>query len=302
MRPPRSSASAAATAARVDRRRDARRPPRARAGPRRAAARRRATSAGGRGRGCAGCATRSGAVDQGPAAARRVFTAWPGSGAPGRAGGRASGEHRGLVQREDAAGRRRTHASLHHDVPHVRALGGVDEVRDGIVDGRHARAARAPTTTRSARLPASSEPMRSSMPSARAPPRVAISSTAAAGATVGSPVTCLRQERGRQHLLEHVEVVVAGGAVRAQAQPQPLPQHVARPGPRPTRSSCCSAGSARRRRPPPSGSRGRPASATRRARPPRPCAGRPGRAGARSASCRSAPAPAAARRRTRRGG
>ena len=74
------------------------------------------------------------------------------------------------------------------------------------------------TTIRSARLPRSSEPICRSIPSARAPPIVAISSAVAAPTRAGIGGLQLVQERGHAHRLEHVEVVVAGGAVGAQAE------------------------------------------------------------------------------------
>ena len=72
------------------------------------------------------------------------------------------------------------------------------------------------TMMTSARLPASSEPMRACWPSTRAPPIVAISS--ASGALIARRIHGhqLLLERGLPHGLEHVEVVVAGGAVGAE--------------------------------------------------------------------------------------
>ena len=64
-------------------------------------------------------------------------------------------------------------------VAHVGAAGGVDQRRLGIGARREVRRV-GPTRMRSARLPGSIEPISASRPSARAPPRVAISSTSRA--------------------------------------------------------------------------------------------------------------------------
>ena len=82
---------------------------------------------------------------------------------------------------------------------------------------------------RSARLPGSSEPICASMPSARAPPIVAISSAVRAGTARGSLGLQLVQERRLPHRLEHVEVVVAGGAVGAEADGDAGRAHARRP-------------------------------------------------------------------------
>ncbi len=66
-------------------------------------------------------------------------------------------------------------------------------------------------------MPGSSDPIACSMPSARAPSMVAISSAARAGMARGSLVAQLVQEGRLAHRLEHVEIVVAGRAVGAEA-------------------------------------------------------------------------------------
>ena len=107
---------------------------------------------------------------------------------------------------------------------------------------------RGPTTTRSARLPASSEP--SSVLHAQraraAQGRHLQHGRGGRGGGIAGGV--LGQQRGRHHLLEHVEVVVAGRAVGAQAQAHALGEHLAHRAPPPRRASCCSAGSGPRPR------------------------------------------------------
>ena len=61
------------------------------------------------------------------------------------------------------------HLPVHDRRPHVVAARDVDEVRDRIVHRRLPRARHRRRSIRSARFPASSEPIRSAMPSARAP-------------------------------------------------------------------------------------------------------------------------------------
>ena len=65
----------------------------------------------------------------------------------------------------------------------------------------------------------------SPMCSARAPSRVAMASVCTAGRAVGSLLR-LGHERGQAQLFEHVEVVVGGRAIRADAHGQPGLEHL----------------------------------------------------------------------------
>ena len=207
-------------------------------------------SAACRGRGCAGCALSvrqlrpaagAGFVTAARLAAHLVAQA-VGLGAAPRASSRVS---TCAVAHDDAA--------LDHD---VRARPRPSRRRRGARRGRRAGAARAARTADHddvralAGLQRADAVLHAQRPRAAEGRHLQHRGRGGDGRIAGR---VLGQERGRQHLLEHVEVVVAGGAVGAQAQPQPFRQHLARPAPRPTRASCCSAGSGRRRRPPPSG-------------------------------------------------
>ncbi len=99
------------------------------------------------------------------------------------------------------------------------------------------------TTMRSARLPASIDPISCSRPSVRAPARVAIHSTSRAGSAPGSSAHRL-QHRGKAHLVEHVEAVVAGRAVGAQRDRDALLPASRRPARLRIRASDWSRGSA----------------------------------------------------------
>ena len=106
------------------------------------------------------------------------------------------------------------HLAVHHRQAHVGAARGIDERRPRIAVGREVRPI-ASTTIRSARLPGSIDPISSSSPSARAPSRVAIQTTSRAGSAPGAAAHRLERRR-EPHLVEHVEPVVAGGAVGAE--------------------------------------------------------------------------------------
>ena len=104
------------------------------------------------------------------------------------------------------------------------------------------------------------------MPSARAPSIVAISS--ARPRRHGARIARLQlvQERRLPHRLEHVEIVVAGGAVGAEADARRRRRASRRPWRCRSPASCCSRDCATRRRGGAPGSRCRPASPRRRAR------------------------------------
>ena len=107
-------------------------------------------------------------------------------------------------------------------------------------------------------LPGFSDPIRASMPNARAPPMVAIVEGFAGRDHRRIVRHQLVQERRLPHRLEHVEIVVAGRPVGARARASHLPSGTPAPAPCRWRASCCSRGCARRPRHAPA------------ARPPRP--------------------------------
>ncbi len=117
------------------------------------------------------------------------------------------------------------HPPTHDRRPDVVAARHVDEMRNR-VEHRRLPGAVHGDGDEIGLLAGSRLPMRSPCPIASAPRRVASSSTCRAGSACGSPVVDLVQQRGKPHGLEHVEVVVAGGAVRAEpgahAARQPL--------------------------------------------------------------------------------
>ena len=93
----------------------------------------------------------------------------------------------------------------------------VDDLRDHVVEGHGVGPVEPRRAIRSARLPASSEPISFSMPRARAPRMVAISSACGGGQRLRVARRHLLQLGGQVHLFEQVEVVVAaGGTVGAE--------------------------------------------------------------------------------------
>ncbi len=78
---------------------------------------------------------------------------------------------------------------------------------------------------RSAFFPTSRVPTRRSRPRTLAPSQVAIRRTVRADMTVGSRRADFLQFCSGVHLLEHVKIVVAGAAVRSQADDDSLLQH-----------------------------------------------------------------------------
>ena len=135
------------------------------------------------------------------------------------------------------------HLAVHDGRAHVGCSRGVDDASStGPVRARGA-ADRDRSTMRSARLPASIDPMSASSPSVRAPARVAIHERVARRQRAG-PASRRLQQRGEAHLVEHVEVVVAGRAVGAERHGDAARPHRRRPARCPIPASGSSSGSA----------------------------------------------------------
>ena len=92
----------------------------------------------------------------------------------------------------------------------------VNQLRQGIEHGLHARDRRGRRRSRRRPCPRPANRSRRRGSSARAPLIVAIASAAAAGTAVGSAGDVLREQRGRLQLRPEVEPVVARRAVRAE--------------------------------------------------------------------------------------
>ena len=160
------------------------------------------------------------------------------------------------------------HLAVHDRRSHVVAARDVDQVRHRIVHRRLPRPRASTTVIRSARLPASSDPISRVHARARARRRSSPCPAPSAPAPrVGSLRRELGEERRLAHRLEHVEVVVAGGAVGAEAERDAGRQVLRRPARCRSPASCCFRGCARRRRRAASASRCRRRSPRRRAPP-----------------------------------
>ena len=118
------------------------------------------------------------------------------------------------ASRPRSAARVHQHLPVDEDRADVGGPGGVHQRRVGVGGRQLVRAPRS-TTMMSARLPTSIAPISSSSPSVRAPSRVAIHTTSRAVSAPGPSRTAWMRRR-QPHLVEHVEPVVARGAVGAE--------------------------------------------------------------------------------------
>ena len=149
------------------------------------------------------------------------------------------GQHLSRVQRQHLAVAHQ-HPSVHDRRPHVVAARDVDEVRQRIVHRRLPRGRHRDDDAGRRACPARASRSRVSMPErARAVDRRHLERDRR-GNRAGIAGGQLVQERRLAHRLEHVEVVVAGGAVGAEADGNAGRAHRRRPARRRSPASCCS--------------------------------------------------------------